>query len=242
MAKTFIMTESINGATVRPCNQQQKPKPKPKRSRAMLDVTTNKPADPKDSLVGVSVFSGANDYFFLRLHIRKPMLERIGNPKKLSIRGQPANGFIIAGDPKGLKPQPLAKSSLIYLATTITNFDLSHRARRAIYMRPEFSKDNSNMRLPPLPPAWIDAHEEFIREVHIEPNPGNGASPTAPLPKPQAPAYQVPADADFMKLQTDLGIKLAEARAIIQAMEKRTHMRFVLDRNLRLVVNLTPPG
>ena len=147
----------------------------------MLDVTTRKPADPKDSLVGVSVFAGTNDYLFLRLHLRKPMLARIGNPKKLSIRGQPANGFIITGDPKGLKPQVLSKGSLVYLATTITNFELSHRERRAVYLRPEFSKDNSNMRLPAMPLAWIDAEEEFIREVHIDPKPGNGASPTAPL-------------------------------------------------------------
>jgi hypothetical protein len=211
----------------------------------MLDVTTRKLADPKDNLVGVSVFAGTDDYLFLRLHLRKPMLARIGNPKKLSIRGQPANGFIITADPKGLKPQIPPKGTLIYLATTIANFELSPCERRAIYVRPEFSKDNHTMRLPALPPAWIDAEAEFTREVQAEAKPhngnGNGASPTAPLPKPQAPVYQVPADADFMKLQTDLGIKLAEARAIIQAMERRTHMRFVLDRNLRLVVNLSAP-
>jgi hypothetical protein len=204
----------------------------------MLDTTTRKAADPKDDhLIGISVYEG-NEYYFLRLHIRKPMLARLGNPKKLSIRGQPANGFIISGDPKGLTPRPQGSSSLVYLVTAITNFELSHRARRAVYLRPEFSKDNTNMRLPALPPAWINADEEFIREVRVEPRPGNGASPTAPLPKAQAPLYQLPIGTDFVKLQADLADKLTEARAIIQEIERRTHMRFILDRNLRLVVNL----
>jgi hypothetical protein len=207
----------------------------------MLD-TTRRQADSKDNLVGVSVFT-QSEYFFLRLHLRSPLLERLGNPRKLSIRGQPANGFIIASDPKGLKPRPQRTGSLIYLSTALTNFELSECQRRAVYLRPEFSKDNTNMRLPAMPAAWINADEEFIREEHVEPKPGNGASPTAPLPKPQAPLYQVPSDTDFVKLQADLADKLGEARAIIQAMEQRTHMRFVLDRNLRLVVNLASrPG
>ncbi len=59
-------------------------------------------------------------------------------------------------------------------------------------------------------------------------------------PKPPSPSYQLPTDTDFTRLQTELAQKLEEARALVQQMERMSGLRLVLDRNLRLVVNLTP--
>jgi hypothetical protein len=66
------------------------------------------------------------------------------------------------------------------------------------------------------------------------------SSPTVPPPKPSSQPYQLPTDTDLTLLQTELARKLEEARAIVQQMERLSGLRLVLDRNLRLVVNLTP--
>ena len=42
------------------------------------------------------------------------------------------------------------------------------------------------------------------------------------------------------RLQTELAQKLEEARTLVQQMERLSGLRLMLDRNLRLVVNLTP--
>ena len=207
----------------------------------MLD----RPTTEADELVGVSVYQG-NGYHFLRMHLRTPQLKRLGNPAKLLIRGQPANGFKVIPDKDGLKPRKAGKG-LLYLSTTVTNFELSRRERRAVYVRPTF--EYGHMKVPALPKAWIDAEAEFApseavllpknsRDDALPVRNGNGASPTTPLPKPQLPTYQVPKDADIAALQVLLGDKLDEARAIIRHIEARTGLRFVLDRNLRLVVAL----
>jgi hypothetical protein len=47
-------------------------------------------------------------------------------------------------------------------------------------------------------------------------------------------------DTDLTRLQTELAQKLEEARALVQQMERLSGLRLVLDRNLRLVVNLAP--
>ncbi len=64
--------------------------------------------------------------------------------------------------------------------------------------------------------------------------------PDVPPPKPSSPSYQLPTDTDLTLLQTELAQKLEEARALVQQMERLSGLRLVLDRNLRLVVNLTP--
>jgi hypothetical protein len=66
------------------------------------------------------------------------------------------------------------------------------------------------------------------------------SSPTVPAPKPSISPYQLPTDTDLTRLQTELAQKLEEARALVQQMERLSGLRLVLDRNLRLVVNLTP--
>jgi hypothetical protein len=50
----------------------------------------------------------------------------------------------------------------------------------------------------------------------------------------------LPTDTDLTRLQTELAQKLEEARALVQQMERLSGLKLVLDRNLRLVVNLTP--
>ena len=125
-------------------------------------------------------------------------------------------------------------------------------------MRSEF--ENGHLRIPPLPPAWIavendfmsgeGAKEEGARTMAVSPNEKddtmravNGSravssSPTVPPPKP--PPYQLPTDAKLTRLQTELAQKLEEARTLVQQMERLSGLRLMLDRNLRLVVNLTP--
>lgn len=198
----------------------------------MLDKTA---MEPKNELIGVSVYE-ASGYFFLRLHLRGPVLDRLGNPKKLAIRGQPANGFIIEPDKKGMTLRPQV-GGLNYLVKALSNFELSARHRRTIYVRPEFSKTNSTLRLPSLPPAWINADEEFINEERIDTR--NGAAPTTPLPKATPPmVYQIPENVGTKALQVELAQTIVRAREIIAEMEKRTGMKLILDRHLRLVVAL----
>ncbi len=215
---------------------------------------------PEPNLIGVSVFKNQNQ-FSLRFHIRNIHLDQIKNPKTVGIRGSAQNGFILTPDSNaGVKPSRIAKSDLFYVMQTVTKFDLSKRERRTVWMRPEF--ENGHLRVPPLPPAWINAEVDFMpgesskeegattmavsrngkddamREVS-----GSGAvssSPTVPPPRPASPSYQIPIDTDLAHLQTELAQKLEEARALVQQMERLSGLRLVLDRNLRLVVNLAP--
>jgi len=66
------------------------------------------------------------------------------------------------------------------------------------------------------------------------------SSATVPPPRPPSPSYQLPTDTELTRLQIELAQKLEEARALVQQMERLSGLRLVLDRNLRLVVNLTP--
>jgi hypothetical protein len=159
-----------------------------------------------------------------------------------------------------MKPSQVVKSDLFYVMQTLTKFDLSKRERRTVWMRPEF--ENGHLRVPPLPPAWIAVEADFMpgertkgkgaRTMSVSQNGKNDAmgvvngsravscSPTVPPPKASIPSYQLPTDTDLTLLQTELARKLEEARALVQQMERLSGLRLVLDRNLRLVVNLTP--
>src|SRR6266571_3143688 len=215
---------------------------------------------PEPDLVGVSVFQRQNQ-FSLRFHLRSTHLERINKPKTLGIRGSAQNGFILtANSETGVKPSRVAKSDLFYVMQTVTKFDLSKRERRTVWMRPEF--ENGHLRIPPLPPAWINVETDFLpgestkgEGARTRAVSGNGnddgtrtvdgseaasSSATVPPPRASIPSYQLPTDTDLTRLQTELAQKLEEARALVQQMERLSGLRLVLDRNLRLVVNLTP--
>jgi hypothetical protein len=210
---------------------------------------------PKPDLVGVSVCQNQHQ-FSLRFHLRTQHLDRLGDDaKRIGIRGSAENGFILTPDDKGLKPSRIAKTDLHYLTQTVAKFDLSKRERRTVWIRVEF--ENGHLRIPPLPPAWINVEAEFepgsaFEEgkcvMAVSRNGGDDpvrissksrpiSSPTVPPPKP-SPQYQIPQDADIVRLQTDLAYKLDEARSIIQNIERLSGLRFALDRNLRLVVLL----
>jgi len=215
---------------------------------------------PEPDLIGVSVFQRQNQ-FSLRFHLRSTHLERINKPKTLGIRGSAQNGFILTPNSEtGVKPSRVAKSDLFYVMQTLNKFNLSRRERRTVWMRPEF--ENGHLRIPPLPPAWINVEvdftpgesskEEGARTMAVSRNGKDDAmrsvngsravssSPTVPPPKPSSPSYQLPTDTDLTRLQTELAQKLEEARDLVQQMERLSGLRLVLDRNLRLVVNLTP--
>src|SRR3984893_12564669 len=203
---------------------------------------------PEPDLIGVSVFRNQKQ-FSLRFHIRSAHLDKIQNPTVLGIRGSAQNGFILTPDGKpGIKPFRIAKSDLFYVVQTLTKFNLSRRERRTVWMRAEF--ENGHLRVPPLPPAWIAVESEFDpgesakEETMAVSGNGNGSSravsssPTVAPPKPSSPLYKLPTDTDLTRLQTELAQKLEEARALVQEMERLSGLRLVLDRNLRLVVNL----
>src|SRR6266536_3355904 len=115
---------------------------------------------PEPDLIGVSVFQRQNQ-FSLRFHLRATHLERINKPKTLGIRGSAQNGFILTPNSEtGVKPSRVAKSDLFYVMQTLNKFNLSRRARRTVWMRPEF--ENGHLRIPPLPPAWIKAEADFM--------------------------------------------------------------------------------
>ncbi len=216
---------------------------------------------PEPDLIGVSVFQRQNQ-FSLRFHVRTTHLDQINNPKTLGIRGSAQNGFILTPNSEtGVRPSRVAKSDLFYvMQQTLAKFDLSRRERRTVWIRPEF--ENSHLRIPPLPPAWINVEVDFMPGETAKEEGGktmagsrngddgairalNGSraassSPTVPLPKAPSPSYQLPTDTDLTLLQTELAQKLKEARHLVQQMERLSGLRLVLDRNLRLVVNLTP--
>ena len=228
-----------------------------------MEVTSSSSAwshRPEPDLIGVSVFQRQNQ-FSLRFHLRATHLERINKPKTLGIRGSAQNGFILTPNSEtGVKPSRVAKSDLFYVMQTLNKFNLSRRERRTVWMRPEF--ENGHLRIPPLPPAWINAEADFMSGESTKEESGrttavsrNGnddgtravdgtraasSSATVPPPRPPSPSYQLPTDTDLTLLQTELARKLEEARAIVQQMERLSGLRLVLDRNLRLVVNLTP--
>jgi hypothetical protein len=218
-----------------------------------------------NNMIGVAVYEGPGDYYGLRLSVHADILKRFPKADRFGIRGTAANGFIITPDKKGLKAT-IAGESLRYISQTIAPFDISKRTRRTVWVRPEF--ENGHMRVPPLPRAWIDIEAEFDptvtakrsklgfeeanRQVVLprngkdngvvvdstsKPINGNG-SPTAPVPKPSL-QYQVPENASMHDMQRELAAQLDQARAIIRRIEEKTGMKFVLDRNLRLVVALT---
>jgi hypothetical protein len=215
---------------------------------------------PEPDLIGVSVFQRQNQ-FSLRFHLRATHLRRINNPETLGIRGSAQNGFILTPDSEtGVKPSRVAKTDLFYVMQTLTKFDLSKRERRTVWMRPEF--ENGHLRVPSLPPAWIAVEADFMpgestkgegaRTMSVSQNGKDDAvrvvngsealssSPTVPPPKPSSPSHQLPTDTNLTRLQTELAQKLEEARALVQQMERLSGLRLVLDRNLRLVVNLSP--
>src|SRR5438876_9331738 len=179
---------------------------------------------PEPNLIGVSVFKNQNQ-FSLRFHLRATHLERINKPKTLGIRGSAQNGFILTPNSEtGIKPSRVAKSDLFYVMQTVNKFNLSKRERRTVWMRPEF--ENGHLRIPPLPPAWINAEADFMpgesskeegaRTMAMSRNGKddpmrvvNGSeavssSPTVPPPKPSSPSYQLPTDTDLTRLQTEL--------------------------------------
>jgi hypothetical protein len=221
-------------------------------------------------LIGVST-AKTKDFFFIRFHLGDEHIDRFKSVERFEIRGQASNGFIIAPNKKGIKILRGGLRSGAYLQSALTHFELSKRLRRRVNVRPTF--ESGHLRIPPLPPAWIDAAAEFDGEgapeltenaaraaaealfgegpvtAKLHASPGNGisrissesiqlnGSPTAPLPKP-TPDYAVPASGDMPALQTELAQHISAAKGLIEEMQRRTGMKFVLDRNLRLVVAL----
>jgi hypothetical protein len=199
-----------------------------------------------EDLISVSV-AAAGGMHFLRFHIRDSHLKQLDDPERLEIRGQAANGFIIAPSRTGLKLNKAGLASGGYLQTTLNHFELSKTLRKRIDVRPAI--ENGQIKIPPMPQAWIEATAEFVgaaaetpklavvaRDSPPSPPTFNG-SVTSPLPK-SSPVYEVPSGAGMTEMQAQLASRLNEAKAIIKAMEDRTGMKFVLDRNLRLVVAL----
>jgi hypothetical protein len=211
-------------------------------------------------LVGVSVFANGGN-LYLRFHLRPQHLQKIGDPKKLLIRGNPGNGFILAPATNS-DGRSLAKAgkNLLYLQQAASGFEMSARTRRPAWLRPGF--ENGHIRIPGMPPAWINVTPEFDPDqepaafeegnrtaklprngrdnpittaAEVKPV-GNG---TSPLPKGgNIEGYRISEGADIVALQSDLAARLDDARAIIKAIEERSGLKLMLDRNLRLVVAL----
>jgi hypothetical protein len=192
---------------------------------------------------------------FLRFLLRPEHVDRLHKAKRLAVRGQPGNGFIIAPDTKGNKLATAGSS--FYLQYALSGFDISQRPRKRIDVQPEY--ENGHIRIPPLPAAWVNADPEFVNEgTYTETDrhmklPKNGRDDavrvdskaavipqgaTSPVPKATPPSYVVPNDASMSAIQTELATKLGECRALIRAMEDRTKLKLMLDRNLRVVVAL----
>jgi len=224
------------------------------------------PAEMKDRdrFVGVRLVHSGR-YFQARFSIPKTLLSEIGNPKRVSIRGTPQNGYIISvGD--DLKLTILDSSSVAYLNVSAERVNMPRDERAVIWMRSQIEK--SILRIPPLPPAWISGKSEFLpqpkggekmqldrkssdKEVRAPPSAsrpakegtshaesGRGGSITSPLPK-KTSEYQLPEGMSLDDAQALLSRKLEEARAIIRELERRTGLRLTLSRNFQIVVDLS---
>ena len=110
------------------------------------------PADMKDRdrFVGVRVIrSGPNrQYFQARFSIPKSLLVDFGNPKRVSIRGTPQNGYIITvGD--DFKPTSMENASVVYLNVSAERVNMPRDERAVIWVRAEIEKNM--LRIPPMP-------------------------------------------------------------------------------------------
>jgi len=206
------------------------------------------PAEMKDRdrFVGVRLVHSGR-YFQARFSIPKALLSEIGNPKRVSIRGTPQNGYIIsAGD--DLKLTILDSSSVAYLNVSAERVNMPRDERAVIWIRSQIEKNI--LRIPPLPPAWISGQSEFLpqskggEKMHLDrksseksvPAPasanrpvkdgssyaesGRGGSITSPLPK-KISEYQLPEGTSLDDAQSLLSRKLEEARTIIRELDMR---------------------
>src|SRR5947209_1685765 len=223
------------------------------------------PADMKDRdrFVGVRVIrSGAKgQYFQARFSIPKALLSDIGKPKRVSIRGTPQNGYIIAaGD--DLKLTVIENTSVVYLNVSADRVNMPRDERAVIWVRAQI--DKNILRIPPLPPVWITgkgeslpsqsktdgkmqpdgargndptrvARSESERIGNARAGNGQGGSATAPLPKKPID-YQIPEGISLDEAQALLARKLEEARVIIRELQKRSGLRLTLNRNFQTVV------
>ena len=93
------------------------------------------PAEMKDRdrFVGVRLVHSGR-YFQARFSIPKTLLSEMGNPKRVSIRGTPQNGYIISvGD--DLKLTILDSSSVAYLNVSAERVNMPRDERAVIWMR-----------------------------------------------------------------------------------------------------------
>jgi hypothetical protein len=221
------------------------------------------PADMKDRdrFVGVRVIRSGpkGQYFQARFSISKALLADLGNPERVSIRGTPQSGYIIAaGD--DFKPTIMENASVVYLNVSAERVNMARDERAVVWVRAEIEKDM--LRIPPLPPGWTAGEGEWARregsspldQACGEPVPaprsasqslgdgpapnGQGGSITAPLAK-KTIDYQLPGGISLDEAQALLARKLGEARVIIREIEKRSGLRLTLNRNFQIVVDLS---
>lgn len=225
----------------------------------------------REDFVGIKIVRSGG-YWQARFSVQKKMLAKIGNPKHVTVRGTPENGYLITSGPD-ITPN-LAGGDFAYISVSPTKINLPPSERAYVWMKVTI-EDGKRIRVPTLPREWVKGdpnfkpgspHEEGEREMKLSktagddpvraaastPRPLNGANGsngashggngsdghgTSPVPK-QRVEYELPAGADMAEAQALLAQKLDEARAIINALERRTGLRFTLSRNLMLVVDL----
>jgi hypothetical protein len=182
------------------------------------------------NMVGVMTGKVSLSSFALRVRLRELHMQQLGHAERLMVRGNGRNGLIVAPSENGNKPyHPPNQPDTYYLQRAVSFFDdLTEMMRPMIWVQSHY--ENGHLLIPPLPPEWIKGG------THAPPHQRSLTVPPAKI----RPPYEVPDDADIRELQGTLGEKLDEARAIIRFMESRTGLRLVLDRNLRVVVQL--PG
>jgi hypothetical protein len=216
------------------------------------------PADMKDRdrFVGVRVIrSGPNgQYFRARFSIPKVLLADFGQPKRVSIRGTPQNGYIITAG-EDFKPTIMENTSVVYLNVSAERVNMPRDERAVIWVRAEIEKNM--LWIPPLPAVWISGKGESpgtesnmpsdeVRSEAARPETqavsnghnGQGGPVTAPLPK-RTVDYQLPEGTSLDEAQALLARKLEEARVIIRELEKRSGLRLTLNRSFQIVVDLS---
>ena len=208
----------------------------------------------RDDFVGISIIKNGT-YFGLRLSISKSLCNSIGQPERVSITGTPENGYLIAAAKAGPKPIE-AGSNRFYIQITADKANAPRDKRQTVWLRSEI--DKKRLRIPPLPPAWINGDPEFRpgalceegpRDMQLGKTAGDDAvrsvpapavpiAPTVPPPKP-VPDYKLPENVGIADAQALLGRKLDEARAVMRELESRTGLRFTLTRNFQITLDLT---
>src|SRR5262245_23927142 len=188
----------------------------------------------RDDFIGISISRRVKESpsTSVRFSISQSLLSRVGNPKKLEVRGTPENGYFLTGGKNGVRPARSGPHRW-YVFISALKVNAPRDERQTVWLRAEI--DAGRIRIPPLPAAWIAGEPEFMPGTQCEEGPRGmrvsktaGDEPVRSTPSPAVPMattvpppkavvdYKLPDNISIGDAQALLGRKLDEARAVMR--------------------------